>query len=31
MGGKLESSAPVKGQHTPWPEDARPNHLLPED
>jgi hypothetical protein len=31
MGGKQDTSAPVKGQHTPWPEDARPNHLLPEE
>ena len=29
MGGKgQDSSAPVKGQHTPWPEDARPNPFL---
>ena len=30
MGGKQYNEGPVKGQLTPWPEDARPNPFLAE-
>jgi WD40 repeat protein len=30
MGGKVHKMEPIKGQNTPWPEDARPNHYLAE-
>lgn len=28
MGGRVEENAMIKGQNTPWPEDARPNPYL---
>ena len=30
MGGKIDSNVNIKGQNTPWPEDARPNPYLSE-
>jgi regulator of replication initiation timing len=30
MGGRLEQHTQVKGQNTPWPEDARDNPYLRE-
>ena len=30
MGGKVDQSINVKGQNTPWPDDARPNPFLQE-
>ena len=30
MGGRTEKQATMKGQNTPWPEDARPNPYLSE-
>ena len=30
MGGKIDASVNVKGQNTPWPDDARPNPFLSE-
>jgi len=30
MGGRAERTIQVKGQNTPWPEDARPNPYLSE-
>jgi|TARA_B110000503_G_C6879768_1_gene302178 hypothetical protein len=31
MGGRTEKMATMKGQNTPWPEDARPNPYLSEN
>ena len=28
MGGRQETAMIIKGQNTPWPDDARPNHYL---
>lgn len=30
MGGKIDQNVQIKGQNTPWPEDARPNPYLSE-
>ena len=31
LGGKQDNSVRIKGQNTPWPEDARPNPYLSEE
>ena len=31
MGGKIDQQITVKGQNTPWPEDARHNPYLAEN
>ena len=31
LGGKQDTDLKVKGQNTPWPEDARPNPYLSEE